>query len=432
MRATPNRPDCECAAGRSPNLMHSKKCPVTRWDKLLNEEVIANVIAQGEVFKYDVDDDFDYIDSEREVWEGELVLDEDDADNPLPPGHPNDWSDEDWLELANILYHMPAKDALKWEQLVFDLIDDAADEDADVIDGECDCMAEKYGGHHSMSCPEYMPKAAITTVYEPDTPKTPPVCNCNSEKFQGVHTSVCPCHPDFGKKKPWVPKCKHDRELDKPFKLTDTQSIGLVAWRDVKYVDDSAIDVGVYLYESWVNGDTLVSPGLVVPWAQDRATKAVIIKWQDYAAYDDFDHLKDIVCWMLDEMSNGKKFETGCLGGHGRTGTFAACILIAADGDVLPADAIERVRKEHCSSAIENDKQLNMIADWYKFVNGQETWKESKQENKRFEKLKGSKQTYTSSKDSKYTSYGDNYGGSSGWSNPPGVVQGKYGGYYSM
>lgn len=50
-----------------------------------------------------------------------------------------------------------------------------------------------------------------------------------------------------------------------------------------------------------------------------------------------------------------------CMGGHGRTGTALACLLVA-DG-VGGQAAIDRVRKEHCARAIETREQENYIRE---------------------------------------------------------------------
>lgn len=59
-----------------------------------------------------------------------------------------------------------------------------------------------------------------------------------------------------------------------------------------------------------------------------------------------------------------------CIGGHGRTGTALAAILIAYS---IPAgDAIEWVRKNHCDRAIETKAQEYYLADLDRELNGAE------------------------------------------------------------
>jgi protein-tyrosine phosphatase len=48
-----------------------------------------------------------------------------------------------------------------------------------------------------------------------------------------------------------------------------------------------------------------------------------------------------------------------CMGGHGRTGTCLACLLVADGMD--PVVAIETVRKNHCDRAIETPAQEGYI-----------------------------------------------------------------------
>jgi hypothetical protein len=55
-----------------------------------------------------------------------------------------------------------------------------------------------------------------------------------------------------------------------------------------------------------------------------------------------------------------------CVGGHGRTGTALAALILAGDNTRTAQDAIDIVRKDHCENAIESDLQetyLQMLAD---------------------------------------------------------------------
>lgn len=55
-----------------------------------------------------------------------------------------------------------------------------------------------------------------------------------------------------------------------------------------------------------------------------------------------------------------------CVGGHGRTGTALAALILAGDNTRSAQDAIDIVRKDHCENAIESDLQetyLKMLAD---------------------------------------------------------------------
>lgn len=55
-----------------------------------------------------------------------------------------------------------------------------------------------------------------------------------------------------------------------------------------------------------------------------------------------------------------------CLGSHGRTGTAIASLLIANDGKSA-YEAVEIVRKNHCESCVESDKQIKYLQRLAKF-----------------------------------------------------------------
>jgi hypothetical protein len=55
---------------------------------------------------------------------------------------------------------------------------------------------------------------------------------------------------------------------------------------------------------------------------------------------------------------DGERVEIGCIGGHGRTGTMLACMLVL--NGMKPAAAIKFVHKKYCTEAIESDLQ-----EWY-------------------------------------------------------------------
>lgn len=67
--------------------------------------------------------------------------------------------------------------------------------------------------------------------------------------------------------------------------------------------------------------------------------------------------------WAAAEWKSGKNLQFGCFGGHGRTGTFLALLMVeagVADGDT----AIEWVRKNYCDAAIETKGQEDFIKNY--------------------------------------------------------------------
>jgi hypothetical protein len=57
------------------------------------------------------------------------------------------------------------------------------------------------------------------------------------------------------------------------------------------------------------------------------------------------------------EARGGGKVVFACMGGHGRTGTALAAVLIACK-EFTAAEAVEYVRSKHCTKACETEKQL--------------------------------------------------------------------------
>lgn len=91
------------------------------------------------------------------------------------------------------------------------------------------------------------------------------------------------------------------------------------------------------------------------------------------------------------------------MGGHGRTGTLLS-MLLCAQG-VTPPESIERVRKNHCTKAVENSKQAEYVGAFYKTFHGNDVWRKSKALRKKFNRVvnDGHKNsTWTSSKPTGY------------------------------
>lgn len=69
---------------------------------------------------------------------------------------------------------------------------------------------------------------------------------------------------------------------------------------------------------------------------------------------------KKMLNWCAEQLEDGKKIHIGCIGGHGRTGTFLAA-LISLYPD-LTDDPIQWVRDNHCKKAVESASQIKFLA----------------------------------------------------------------------
>ena len=158
------------------------------------------------------------------------------------------------------------------------------------------------------------------------------------------------------------------------------------AWRDAPYKREAidTPDLGIYLSYDWARGRPLVSPGLAIPpWGEEAGDfPLVYVPWPDYGTPDNPHAVADVAVWTLQQIAANKVVETGCMGGHGRTGTFLACLL-AAQG-IHPGEAIRRVRDEYCSEAVETDKQCDLVASTYAIVTGDIKWRRTKKQRKLF------------------------------------------------
>ena len=123
-------------------------------------------------------------------------------------------------------------------------------------------------------------------------------------------------------------------------------------------------------------------PTIYVPWYDNRGLPLPTLKW--------------LITTILDEMEKGKMVEIGCGGGHGRTGTVLACLIIEAEG-LDPKDAINEVRLRYCGEAVESISQVTSI---YTFAG--EDWLRATNE---WSRLDETKSTYGG----QYYAYGDGW-----------------------
>ena len=100
-------------------------------------------------------------------------------------------------------------------------------------------------------------------------------------------------------------------------------------------------------------------------WPWQKSYKApefeVCFPISDMQAPPDSGDFAGLVSWTKTQLDAGKKVHCGCIGGHGRTGTFLAA-LVSQYGE---KDAITYVRKSYCDKAVETTAQVNFLTKNY-------------------------------------------------------------------
>ena len=155
----------------------------------------------------------------------------------------------------------------------------------------------------------------------------------------------------------YVNKCRHWRQKVKVGSYTVTCS---------SYISGNGLDpkpdFGVYLSTLWKDrlGDIWTNGAYLVD--QERPYPAVVIDWPDQGAVGNglLERIVDL-CWS--KMRHGKAVDIGCHGGHGRTGTLLAALIIKAE-HISGEQAIKEVRVRYCKMAIETKTQENAIKEY--------------------------------------------------------------------
>ena len=95
-------------------------------------------------------------------------------------------------------------------------------------------------------------------------------------------------------------------------------------------------DAGVYIGFDY----GMTFSGKQYPW---RGSYEFLFEIRDMRAPADAGEFKKLVAWTVEQLQAGKKVHAGCIGGHGRTGTFLSA-LVATLGE---KDATEFVRTHY-------------------------------------------------------------------------------------
>jgi len=155
------------------------------------------------------------------------------------------------------------------------------------------------------------------------------------------------------------PQCRHWRE---PVDLQDGVTVFASSWFDRPAnaaVDLEWADVGFYLDGSWAQSTMLCSPGFRPKFARYRPSKLLVYPWPDLGVPREPARFKRALTWLLHQAAEGKRVEIGCVGGHGRTGSTLAALLIMQG--MSPTAAVRKVRREYCDEAVETRSQVQML-----------------------------------------------------------------------
>lgn len=109
-------------------------------------------------------------------------------------------------------------------------------------------------------------------------------------------------------------------------------------------------DYAVYLYGGW-----------------SASSVATFIPWEDYGTpFVPWRAAREVVEEFYRRALAGQRVEVGCMGGHGRTGTFLAAVVMLADPNMTAKGAVAWVRSNYCTKAVEDASQeywLKWFAD---------------------------------------------------------------------
>lgn len=108
------------------------------------------------------------------------------------------------------------------------------------------------------------------------------------------------------------------------------------------------------------------------PW-QAKPTVEVYFHITDMQCPADAESFRELIEWTALQLIAGKKVHAGCIGGHGRTGTFFAALVTYMTGE---KDSISYVRKNYCPKAVESKVQTTFLNKHYGIteVAGSKAW----------------------------------------------------------
>ena len=206
------------------------------------------------------------------------------------------------------------------------------------------------------------------------------------------------------------PKCSHFRQK---IELQDGLHCYASAsrdqpkdWRDDRDNAPGAFtpDLGIYFHTyGWEPRG--MARAAITPYGMDNpfpdtegagtplARPMLLVEWHDYSEPEEI--WLEVAQYALEQIQAGKNVDFGCFGGHGRTGTALATILILQG--VTVGLAMKNIRDQYCEEAIESQSQVDWLAklsdDLWGYDPDQATEEESAAYNEVVSNLKGSWKT---------------------------------------
>ncbi len=96
--------------------------------------------------------------------------------------------------------------------------------------------------------------------------------------------------------------------------------------------------------------------------ALPNSDHVVVIDWTDFGVVD-VDKFDGLVNTVVGHLEVDESVDVACLGGHGRTGTLLAGLLIAIEG-LDGSEAISTIRSRYCEQAVGGENQPQLIRDY--------------------------------------------------------------------
>ena len=101
------------------------------------------------------------------------------------------------------------------------------------------------------------------------------------------------------------------------------------------------------------------NPSKKMPW-EEGYRQVVLVDYPitDMQAPSNKESFHKLVTWTVEQLRAGKKIHGGCIGGHGRTGTWLAAVVAEMGG---VKDAVQYVRTNYCKKAVESAVQIDFL-----------------------------------------------------------------------